>query len=69
MFFIYKFECENYNTHIINMSSTSGESHTHFQQMGFNKDWTPYVSDKARLNFASLYHQPVVMEGTTQPHI
>ena len=40
---------------IINMSSTSGESHTHFQQMGFNKDWTPYVSDKARLNFASLY--------------
>ena len=41
--------------HIINLSSTSGESHTHFQQMGFNRDWTPYVSDKARLNFASLY--------------
>ena len=40
---------------IINLSSTSGESHTHFQQLGFNKDWTPYVSDKARLNFASLY--------------
>ena len=40
---------------IINMSSTSGEAHTHFQQMGYNKDWTPYVSDKARLNFASLY--------------
>jgi|TARA_R110002153_G_scaffold104319_2_gene242070 NAD(P)-dependent dehydrogenase (short-subunit alcohol dehydrogenase family) len=40
---------------IINLSSTSGESHTHFQQMGYNKDWTPYVSDKARLNFASLY--------------
>lgn len=41
--------------HIINLSSTSGESHTHFQQMGFNRDWTPYVSDKARLNFASQY--------------
>ena len=39
---------------IINMSSTSGESHTHFQQMGYNKDWTPYVSDKARLDWASL---------------
>ena len=23
---------------IINMSSTSGEAHTHFQQMGYNKD-------------------------------
>ena len=40
---------------IINLSSTSGESHTHFQQLGFNKDWTPYVSDKARFNFACLY--------------
>ena len=40
---------------IINLSSTSGESHTHFQQLGFNKDWTPYVSDKARLTVASLY--------------
>ena len=23
--------------------------------MGYNKDWTPYVSDKARLDFASQY--------------
>ena len=45
---------------IINLSSTSGESHTHFQQMGYNKDWTPYVSDKARLNFASLYLSEMV---------
>ena len=43
------------DNHIINLSSTSGESHTHFQQMGFNEHWTPYVSDKARLNFASQY--------------
>tara|TARA_B100000941_G_scaffold283254_1_gene252576 strand:+ start:196 stop:975 length:780 start_codon:yes stop_codon:yes gene_type:complete len=41
--------------HIINLGSTSADSIMHFQEMGFNKDWTPYVSDKARLNFASLY--------------
>ena len=41
--------------HIINLGSTSGESHMNFQEMGYNKHWTPYVSDKARLNFASLY--------------
>jgi len=40
---------------IINLSSTSADSISSFQEMGYNKDWTPYVSDKARLNFASLY--------------
>jgi len=41
--------------HIINLGSTSGESYTHFQDMGYNRHWTPYVSDKARLDFASQY--------------
>ena len=41
--------------HIINLGSTSGESHMNFQEMGYNKHWTPYVSDKARLDFACQY--------------
>ena len=41
--------------HIINLGSTSADSIMHFQEMGFNKDWTPYVSDKARLDFACQY--------------
>jgi len=39
---------------IINVSATSSDSITNFSQMGFNQDWTPYVSDKARLDWASL---------------
>ena len=30
------------------------DSITNFAQMGYNKDWTPYVSEKARLDWASL---------------
>ena len=40
---------------IINLSSTSADSIGSFQEMGYNKHWTPYISDKARLNFASSY--------------
>jgi len=39
---------------IINMGATSSDSITNFSQMGYNADWTPYVSDKARLDWASL---------------
>jgi len=39
---------------IINLSATSSDSITNFSQMGYNADWTPYVSDKARLDWASL---------------
>ena len=39
---------------IINMGAISSDSISNFAQMGYNKDWTPYVSDKARLDWASL---------------
>jgi short-subunit dehydrogenase len=39
---------------IVNLSATSSDSITNFSQMGYNPDWTPYVSDKARLDWASL---------------
>ena len=39
---------------IVNLSATSSDSITNFSQMGYNENWTPYVSDKARLDFASL---------------
>ena len=39
---------------IVNLSATSSDSITNFSQMGYNADWTPYVSDKARLDWASL---------------
>ena len=39
---------------IVNLSATSSDSITNFSQMGYNSDWTPYVSDKARLDWASL---------------
>ena len=39
---------------IINMGSTSSDSINNFAQLGYNPDWTPYVSDKARLDWASL---------------
>ena len=39
---------------IINMGAISSDSITNFAQMGYNKDWTPYVSEKARLDWASL---------------
>ena len=45
---------ENKPRQIINMGATSSDSITNFSQMGYNKDWTPYVSDKARLDWASL---------------
>ena len=39
---------------IINMGAISSDSICNFAQMGYNKDWTPYVSEKARLDWASL---------------
>ena len=39
---------------IINMGAISSDSISNFAQMGYNKDWTPYVSEKARLDWASL---------------
>jgi len=39
---------------IVNLSATSSDSITNFSQMGYNEHWTPYVSDKARLDWASL---------------
>ena len=39
---------------IINMGAISSDSITNFAQMGYNKDWAPYVSEKARLDWASL---------------
>ena len=45
---------ENKPRLIINLSATSSDSITNFSQMGYNENWTPYVSDKARLDFASL---------------
>ena len=45
---------QNYPRLIINLSATSSDSITNFSQMGYNADWTPYVSDKARLDWASL---------------
>ena len=45
---------ENKPRQIINMGATSSDSIHNFSQMGYNKDWTPYVSDKARLDWASL---------------
>lgn len=45
---------ENKPRLIVNLSATSSDSITNFSQMGYNENWTPYVSDKARLDFASL---------------
>jgi len=45
---------ENKPRQIINLGATSSDSIHNFSQMGYNKDWTPYVSDKARLDWASL---------------
>ena len=39
---------------IINMGAISSDSISNFAQMGYNKDWTSGVSDKARLDWASL---------------
>jgi len=39
---------------IINMGATSSDSINNFAQLGYNPDWTPYVSEKARLDWASL---------------
>ena len=39
---------------IINMGAISSDRISNFAQMGYNKDWTPYVSEKARLDWASL---------------
>ena len=36
------------------MGAISSDSISNFAQMGYNKDWTPYVSEKARLDWASL---------------
>ena len=45
---------ENKPRLIVNLSATSSDSITNFSQMGYNENWTPYVSDKARLDWASL---------------
>lgn len=45
---------ENKPRQIINLGAISSDSIDNFSQMGYNKDWTPYVSDKARLDWASL---------------
>ena len=39
---------------IVNCGATSSDSITNFSQMGYSAEWTPYVSDKARLYWASL---------------
>ena len=39
---------------IINMGAISSDSISNFAQMGYNKDWTSHVSDKARLDWACL---------------
>ena len=46
---------ENKPKLIINMGATSSDSINNFTRYGYNKDWTPYVSDKARLDFACQY--------------
>lgn len=37
---------------IVNLGATSSDSVDNFSILGYSKDWTPYVSDKARLDFA-----------------
>ena len=44
---------ENKNKMIINLGAISSDSVNNFKEMGYNPDWTTYVSDKARLDFAS----------------
>lgn len=48
---------------IINLSATSSDSITNFSQMGYNENWTPYVSDKARLDWASLQLANMFKQG------
>lgn len=48
---------------IVNLSATSSDSITNFSQMGYNSDWTPYVSDKARLDWASLQLSNMYKKG------
>ena len=48
---------------IINMGAISSDSISNFAQMGYNKDWTPYVSDKARLDWASLQLSNIYVPG------
>lgn len=44
---------QNKNKMIINLGAISSDSVNNFKEMGYNPDWTTYVSDKARLDFAS----------------
>ena len=48
---------------IINMGATSSDSINNFTRHGYNKDWTPYVSDKARLDWASLQLSNIYIPG------
>lgn len=48
---------------IINVGATSSDSITNFSQMGYNENWTPYVSDKARLDWASLQLSNMFKQG------
>ena len=54
---------ENKPRQIINLSATSSDSITNFSQMGYNANWTPYVSDKARLDWASLQLANMFKQG------
>lgn len=48
---------------IVNCGATSSDSITNFSQMGYNENWTPYVSDKARLDWASLQLANMFKQG------
>ena len=54
---------ENKPKLIINMGATSSDSINNFTRHGYNKDWTPYVSDKARLDWASLQLSNIYIPG------
>lgn len=47
-------EWENSPKHIINISATSADYPLFFSKGGYD-EWTPYISDKARLDFASQH--------------
>jgi len=48
---------------VVNCGATSSDSITNFSQMGYNENWTPYVSDKARLDWASFQLANMFKQG------
>lgn len=48
---------------IVNLGAISNDNIGNYIESGYNENWTPYVSDKARLDWASLQLANVFRQG------